>query len=155
MSGYGWVVKGIRGWKGWYCEHHVYMARDREVDWHTFVCKSPNGDIIYIRENGLETAKIKILQKIQHLNALQNNPLKITKRKKNLRVNCPPDKTGQDSYLRFPIKEDLRDSDCWRCHKLLNNSDFPECINCGWIICSCGACREGYLENQSQQTIRQ
>lgn len=29
---------------------------------------------------------------------------------------------------------------CWRCGKQLDNSADIECISCGWIICSCGAC---------------
>jgi hypothetical protein len=29
---------------------------------------------------------------------------------------------------------------CWRCQKHLDNSIDVECVACGWIICSCGAC---------------
>lgn len=29
---------------------------------------------------------------------------------------------------------------CWNCSMQLDNSTDIECITCGWIICTCGAC---------------
>lgn len=36
---------------------------------------------------------------------------------------------------------------CYNCKKDLDNSIQVECGNCGWIVCSCGACGCGYSKN--------
>lgn len=33
-----------------------------------------------------------------------------------------------------------RENFCWKCKLSVNNLDYPECSNCGWIRCRCGAC---------------
>lgn len=33
---------------------------------------------------------------------------------------------------------------CWKCKNSLNSEIDLECIVCGWILCSCGACGCGY-----------
>jgi hypothetical protein len=40
-------------------------------------------------------------------------------------------------------KRDFRESRCWECRTLVDNSSDYECTGCGWIICSnCGACKQ-------------
>lgn len=38
------------------------------------------------------------------------------------------------------LVRDQRITHCWNCRHHLNNYDHPECLGCGWILCSCGAC---------------
>jgi hypothetical protein len=33
---------------------------------------------------------------------------------------------------------------CWACHDHLDNTVDVECVLCGWILCTCGACGCGY-----------
>lgn len=33
---------------------------------------------------------------------------------------------------------------CWSCWQPLDNSVDVECVTCGWILCTCGACGCGY-----------
>ena len=34
-----------------------------------------------------------------------------------------------------------RITNCYHCKRHLNSWDFALCKDCGWILCSCGACR--------------
>ncbi len=40
-----------------------------------------------------------------------------------------------------------RVTQCYHCQEGLDNSIQAECGNCGWIVCSCGACGCGYSKN--------
>lgn len=35
---------------------------------------------------------------------------------------------------------------CYACRRMLDNQADEECSGCGWIVCECGACGCGYLE---------
>lgn len=54
-------------------------------------------------------------------------------------------KRGLPSYgVRARTKGKLhRVTHCWSCKGPLDNSVDIECNNCGWIICTCGACNCG------------
>ena len=38
----------------------------------------------------------------------------------------------------------IRTAHCYNCYSALDNSVDEECLTCGWIICTCGACGCGY-----------
>ena len=38
-----------------------------------------------------------------------------------------------------------RTTHCYVCKSNIDNELFMECLGCGWIICSCGACGCGYV----------
>lgn len=39
-----------------------------------------------------------------------------------------------------PGDRNHRVANCWSCHRGLDNSTDIECLACGWILCTCGAC---------------
>ena len=55
------------------------------------------------------------------------------------------DKEIQKLFLHY-----YRVTHCWKCKTPLNNYLDPECSECGWIKCSCGACRYGCSNNQPE-----
>lgn len=42
----------------------------------------------------------------------------------------------------------LRTTHCYSCHQPLNNAVEVECAECGWILCTCGACGCGWVQGQ-------
>lgn len=45
-----------------------------------------------------------------------------------------------------PIKR--RMANCYRCRSLISTERFGNCRECGWILCSCGACGCTYLKER-------
>jgi len=41
----------------------------------------------------------------------------------------------------------LRSTHCYSCKSGIDSSTDLECVRCGWILCSCGACGCGYEKN--------
>jgi hypothetical protein len=41
-------------------------------------------------------------------------------------------------------KSNYRKTHCYNCKQYLDGLRYFECLNCGWIICNCGACGCGY-----------
>ena len=37
-------------------------------------------------------------------------------------------------------KNYYREARCYSCKNEIDSHDYPKCLKCGWIICSCGAC---------------
>ena len=44
------------------------------------------------------------------------------------------------SGIRKSNKQVTRETYCWSCKKTLTSEGFPECVECGWILCECGSC---------------
>lgn len=42
--------------------------------------------------------------------------------------------------IREPNQIIARVTHCWSCKRTLTSEGYPECIECGWILCECGAC---------------
>ena len=44
------------------------------------------------------------------------------------------------SGIRYSSNKTRRETNCWSCKSPITSENLPECITCGWILCSCGAC---------------
>jgi hypothetical protein len=44
------------------------------------------------------------------------------------------------SGIRKSNRRVPRETHCWSCKRTLTSEGFPECVECGWILCECGAC---------------
>lgn len=44
------------------------------------------------------------------------------------------------SGVRYSAKKVRRETNCWSCKSPITSENLPECVTCGWILCSCGAC---------------
>lgn len=42
--------------------------------------------------------------------------------------------------IRESSRQVPRDTHCWSCSRSITSDGYPECIECGWILCECGAC---------------
>jgi hypothetical protein len=40
----------------------------------------------------------------------------------------------------FDLQNSRRDTQCFKCKRLLNSLDYPTCPQCRWIKCKCGGC---------------
>lgn len=50
-----------------------------------------------------------------------------------------PDRAISDFNYSSPTEKHY-DSVCWNCKETVDSDLNPRCPNCGWYICSCGAC---------------
>src|SRR5690606_37080753 len=75
--------------------------------------------------NGFKTSRgmaLKAPPEIAHANFLRQRGLPV----------CGVRKKHPDKFHRV--------SHCWSCKNPLDNQVDIECVECGWIICRCGAC---------------
>lgn len=49
----------------------------------------------------------------------------------------------QYTGIRTSTRRVPRETHCWSCKRVLTSQGYPECIECGWILCECGACNCG------------
>lgn len=47
---------------------------------------------------------------------------------------------AREAAARRQLGGGPRETHCWSCREHLSSVDSPVCKQCGWIVCSCGAC---------------